>query len=221
MNLFELKEPIAYLAIVTTILQFLSGILVCKQYVVNRTTAEASSFPFIAGVLSCGVWFLYGLAKRNDKIVIVNTVGLILMISYTTVFYIYTFKKSAVLRQCTCIIILFLILLGYISVEEDNENLVIRLGTLASSFTLITVAAPMSKLWYVIRVKSTECLPFPMILMSLFVSGFWYLYGYIDQDLFIAGPNLIGMILALAQLALFVIFPSTSHSSVQYKSTIA
>ncbi|XP_013146431.1 PREDICTED: sugar transporter SWEET1-like isoform X2 [Papilio polytes] len=221
MNLFDLKEPIAYLAVATTILQFLSGILVCKQYVANKTTAEASSFPFIAGVLSCGIWLLYGLTKRNDKIVTVNTIGLVLMISYSVIFYFYTFKKSAVLRQCTFTIIFFLILLGYISVEEDNENLVIRLGTLASSFTIVTVAAPLSKLLHVIRVKSTECLPFPMILMSLFVSAFWYLYGYIDQDLFVAVPNFIGMVLAMVQLVLFLIFPSTSHSSKQCKSTIA
>ncbi|XP_068629967.1 sugar transporter SWEET1 [Battus philenor] len=221
MNLFEFKEHIANLAVVTTILQFLSGILVCKQYVANRTTAEASSFPFIAGVLSSGVWLLYGLTKHNDKIVIVNTVGIALMTSYTVVFYIYTFKKSSVLRQSTFTIIVFLFLFGYISVEEDNEILLIRLGLLACSLTLITVAAPMSKLLYVIKTKCTECLPFPMILTSFFVSAFWFLYGYIDEDIFITIPNSIGAVLAMAQLSLFAIFPSSPRSSLPYKGVIA
>ncbi|CAG5012397.1 unnamed protein product [Parnassius apollo] len=221
MNLFEIKELVANAAVVTTILQFLSGILVCKQYVANRTTAEASPFPFIAGVLSAGIWLLYGFTKHNDKIVMVNTIGVTLMISYTVVFYIYTFKKSMVLRQITFTIILFLFIFGYVSVEEDNEVLLSRLGLLACSLTLITVAAPMSKLLYVLKVKCTECLPFPMILMSFFVSAFWCLYGLIDEDIFITIPNSIGAILAVVQLSLFAIFPSTPYSSLPSKSTIA
>ncbi|CAH2074271.1 unnamed protein product, partial [Iphiclides podalirius] len=221
MHLFELKEHIANLAVITTILQFFSGILVCKQYVVNRTTAEASSFPFIAGILSAGIWLLYGLAKHNDKIVMVNTVGVTLMISYTVVFYIYTFKKSTVLKQITFTVALLLFMICYISIEEDNEILLTRLGLLACSLTLITVAAPMSKLLYVIKVKCTDCLPFPMILMSFFVSAFWSLYGYIDEDIYILIPNSIGGVLAMAQLSLFAIYPSLPHSSVPYKSMVA
>jgi uncharacterized protein with PQ loop repeat len=59
------------------------------------------------------------------------------------------------------------------------------LGLLACSLTLLTVAAPMAKLKYVVKVKSTECLPFPMIVMSFFVSSFWFLYGVIEEDAYL------------------------------------
>lgn len=58
-------------------------------------------------------------------------------------------------------------------------------GLSACYVTLLMIAAPMSKLYYVIKTKSTDCLPFPLIVMSFFVSVFWYLYGVIEDDLYI------------------------------------
>lgn len=38
---------------------------------------------------------------------------------------------------------------------------------------------------HVIRCRSAECLPFPMIAASFLVSAQWLLYGFILNDLFI------------------------------------
>ncbi|KOB71214.1 Sugar transporter SWEET, partial [Operophtera brumata] len=149
MYLSDFKGFVGTLAVATTVLQFLSGILVCKQYYVNKTTAESSPLPFLCGLLSAGLWLLYGLTKHDDKIIFVNIIGIVLMLLYVIVFYKYTLKKSSLLKQ-TCLS--------------------------ACSLTVLTIAAPMSKLLYVIKYKNTDCLPFPMILMSCFVSTLWLLY---------------------------------------------
>lgn len=211
MHLSQIKDFVSSVAVTITILQFLSGILVCKQYVVNRTTAEASPLPFICGVISAALWILYGLTKHDNKIVFVNVIGVTLMFAYTAVFYIFTFKKSSVLKQIFAMVAFIIFTLGYVSVEDDNELLLGRLGLLACSFTLLTIASPLSKLFYVLKVKCTECLPFPMILMSFFVSATWFLYGLIEEDVYITTPNFIGGTLAVLQLSLFLIFPSKPH----------
>ncbi|CAH0406591.1 unnamed protein product [Chilo suppressalis] len=221
MNLSDLRGFVSSLAVITTVLQFLSGTLVCKQYVSNRTTAEASPLPFLFGIVSSGLWLLYGLTKSDDKIVLVNIIGVTLMVAYTIVFYIYTFKKSSLLKQIIIMVCFLLFVMGYVFVEEDNEELLSRLGLLACSLTLMTIAAPMSKLIYVLRVKSTECLPFPMILMSFFVSSLWSLYGFIEEDSYLIVPNFIGSVLALLQLSLFVMYPRISETSSLMKSIIA
>ncbi|KAL0841917.1 hypothetical protein ABMA28_014151 [Loxostege sticticalis] len=203
MNLLDLKDVVSNLAVVTTILQFLSGILVCKQYVTNKSTGEASPLPFLCGVLSATIWLFYGLTKKDDKIILVNAVGVTLMAAYTVVFYIYKFMKSSLLKQIFITVSLIIFVIIYAAIEDDSEKLLNRLGLLACSLTLITIAAPMSKLFYVIKVKSTECLPFPMILMSFFL------------------PNFIGVALALAQLSLFVIYPSRPQSPLLPKSMVA
>ncbi|XP_063822247.1 sugar transporter SWEET1 [Ostrinia nubilalis] len=221
MYLSDLKDLISSLAVITTILQFLSGTLVCKQYVVNKTTAEATPLPFLCGVLSAGFWLLYGLTKHDDKIVLVNAIGVTLMASYTAVFYVFTFKKSSLLKQIFVILSLLLFIIVYAYTEEDSEKLLGRLGLLACSLTLLTIAAPMSKLFYVIKVKSTECLPFPMILMSFFVSFLWFLYGCIQDDTYLVVPNFIGAALAMAQLSLFVMYPNKPQSPILGKSILA
>lgn len=58
-------------------------------------------------------------------------------------------------------------------------------GLSACSLTVLTIAAPMSKLFYVIKYRNTECLPFPMILTSFFVSTLWLLYGIIEEDIYL------------------------------------
>ncbi|XP_050666640.1 sugar transporter SWEET1 isoform X2 [Leptidea sinapis] len=206
--LADLKQFIECLAVVTTILQFLSGVLVCKRYVYNGTTGEASSLPFTCGFLSCSIWFLYGITKYDGNLVLVNSVGVILMVSYIVVFYLHTLKKTAVLRQAYIALGLCVFAIVYAYNEEDND-------------TLLEYLAPMSQLVYVVRMKSTECLPFPMILMYFVVSSLWFIYGLIEVDHYLMATNIIGASLALAQLSLFVIYPSQHSSSNILKTTLA
>ncbi|XP_022117103.2 sugar transporter SWEET1 [Pieris rapae] len=221
MYLYDIKELVESLAVVTTIIQFLSGTLVCKQYVSNRTTGEASPLPFTCGFFSCSIWLLYGLTKEDGNMILVNVVGVVFMVAYTIVFYLYTFKKSVVLRQAYITVGSCMFMIWYVNIEEDSELLLNRLGLLACSLTLLTVASPMSKLLYVIKTRSTECLPFPMILMSFIVMSLWFFYGIIEEDMYLTIPNFIGASLALAQLSLFVIYPSKPTSPLLVKSLLA
>ena len=78
----------------------------------------------------------------------------------------------------------------------------------------------------VLRTRSTEFLPLPVIIMTFVVTGLWWLYGHIIHDIYLQVvypssfaatisqpafllqiPNMLGCILASAQLSLFLIFP--------------
>lgn len=71
----------------------------------------------------------------------------------------------------------------------------------------------------VMRKKTTEMLPLPLILMSFIGSIQWFAFGYIADDLFLQIPNFLGALLSGTQLALFCIYPnkqrmtSSSNSS--------
>jgi uncharacterized membrane protein len=54
------------------------------------------------------------------------------MTAYTAVFYIYTFKKSSLLKQVVLMVFFVIFIIGYIAVEEDNEVLLGRLGKTCS-----------------------------------------------------------------------------------------
>lgn len=50
------------------------------------------------------------------------------MISYTAVFYIYTFKKSSVLKQFVGAVVFVIFVLCYAVMEDDKEVLFSTLG---------------------------------------------------------------------------------------------
>lgn len=83
-------------------------------------------------------------------------------------------------------------------------------GLICCSASIIFCATPLVSLRDVFRMKSTETLPFPLILMMFFMGGLWTLYGLIIKDAFVAVPNAIGCSLATFQLSLFAVFPHVS-----------
>ena len=76
--------------------------------------------------------------------------------------------------------------------------------------SVLYCAAPLASIFTVVRSKSTECLPFYLILATIAMTGSWTLYGFIIEDMFVILPNLLGCLIASGQLLLFVIYKSSN-----------
>lgn len=61
----------------------------------------------------------------------------------------------------------------------------------------------------IIRKKSTEGLPFPIILTGTLVSFLWLLYGIATRINFVILQNGVIFAMSVVQLSLFAIFPAT------------
>lgn len=84
--------------------------------------------------------------------------------------------------------------------------------------TVCFFAAPLTVLMHVIKTKSAESLPLPLIATSFIVSLEWLIYGIIISDPFIQLPNFLGCLLSLSQLSLFVCYPPKTFSNLGYKA---
>lgn len=73
-------------------------------------------------------WLIYGYVKHDKKIVLVNIIGIVLMSGYTCVFYIYTLKKSVVVKQCVASCLIFVCVILYISGDKDTITFYNHLG---------------------------------------------------------------------------------------------
>ncbi|KAK4875208.1 hypothetical protein RN001_011630 [Aquatica leii] len=219
MNREDIKSILAVTASISTILQFLAGTLVCQKIVQKKSTGDISGLPFVSGFLSTSLWLRYGFLIGDHSLILVNTVGATLHFSYAVVFYLYSIKKTVILRQFFGSIGILLTILAY-SVYESNKEVSIKyVGFLCCVMTIMFFAAPLTSLLYVIKVKSAESLPFPIIFMSFIVSMQWFFYGVILKDTFIQIPNFLGCLLSGFQLSLFCIYTkspsSQGYSSVQ------
>ncbi|XP_050304397.1 sugar transporter SWEET1 isoform X2 [Anthonomus grandis grandis] len=188
--------------------------ITCQKIVINKSSGEISSFPFVSGCLSTSLWLRYGFLIEDTSIILVNTIGVSLFTSYVVVFLLYSIKKTHVLRQFLfCLLVLTLVLMRVHRILELDiaRNF---LGKVCLAVTILFFAAPFASLLEVFKVKSTESLPYHLIVSTFIVSLQWMIYGILLNDKFIQIPNLLGCILSAIQLSLFLIYPSKTSSSI-------
>ncbi|XP_054015903.1 sugar transporter SWEET1 isoform X1 [Hylaeus anthracinus] len=204
----EIKDSLAFTASVCTVLQFLAGVLVCRKIIKSGTTGSSSALAFVTCYTSCVLWMRYGTLIGDRFILVVNVFGTILQASYICVFVLYSVQKSKTVKQAIAATLFLGAVYFYSFYEEDRALAAKYVGLLSCTVTVLFFASPLMMLAHVIRVKSTESLPFPIIVASLIVSSQWFTYGCLLNDRFIQIPNFLGCVLSAFQLCFFLIYRS-------------
>ncbi|KFM79695.1 Sugar transporter SWEET1, partial [Stegodyphus mimosarum] len=195
-------------ALICTIASNFAGLPLCFEYAKKKTTSNASVLPFLAGVTSCSLWFQYGVVTGDFTLELVNIISTFLQFCYVTCFYIYTPYKPHTKKLITAAsIFLFFTYVYCFQLTENHSTAVQILGIFGCISSILTCAAPLASIGQVLKTKSTESLPFPIILATFIVAALWLFYGFLKQDTFLQIPNAIGAMLSGFQLSLFVIFP--------------
>ncbi|XP_043268308.1 sugar transporter SWEET1 [Venturia canescens] len=207
MDLMNYKEILASSASICTISQFLAGILVCRKFIINKSTGDASALPFVMCFMSCGLWMRYGQLIDDPHVILVNLLGGVLQISYTLIYLCYTTKRGTIVRQIIGALFFVTMVYAYSIMEFDRKVAASIVGFLSCSLTILFFASPLIMLAHVIRVRSAESLPFPVITATFVSSILWFTYGVLIDDTFIKTPNFLGCVLSGFQLALFVVYP--------------
>ncbi|KAJ2952480.1 hypothetical protein O0L34_g6798 [Tuta absoluta] len=201
------KELVGSVAAIVTIGQMFSGSFMCYDIYKQGSTRGVGIMPFVGGFIMSVINLKYGFILRDDTIVQVNFVGLALNIIYLMIYFQYATDKFKVWLQMGAGVALSAAVIAYAQYEDPNlvEN---RLGTLITAFMFYLIASPLFGLNDIIKNKSTEGLPFPIIFSGTIVTFMWLLYGIILKNNFLVVQNVVALFLCSAQLSLFVIFPS-------------
>jgi len=215
MALDDWKEFVGNCATVFTIVQFLVGIQVCLGFYRKKTTGETSCMTFLVGVVMTFVWFNYGRLVSDHTLQTVNATGFVLQVLYTLCFYKFSNVKVQTGKKMFLALLLIILIQTYIQNEEDLATAQLRIGLFGASMSVAYCSAPLASIQHVFRTRSTESLPYYLILATVLVTGLWTLYGHIIHDSFVKIPNMIGCTAALFQFSLFYYFPSDS----QYKAS--
>lgn len=201
----ELIYYVSIFAQFVTYASFLSGAKVCHVIYKQRSCANLSPIPFLAGLNCMALWLRYGFLADEWEIIAVNVIGLTLQSIYLCFFFSYTKQKLRFLKQLV-ILLLFLSLLLWL-IEQSADRLFFS-GSLASFAGLIACASPLATIQDVLKTKCVSSLPFPIILSTFIVSLSWLSFGLLKGDHFIAFSNVISVAISGAQLTLFMIYPS-------------
>ncbi|CAF3389596.1 unnamed protein product [Rotaria socialis] len=207
----SLTPLIEKICTVSTVGLFLTGVQICNRIYRMRTTGDISGFPFVATVVNCTLWLLYGYAANNSTIMIVNFIGASLQMLYALIYLQYTADRSTYIRLLgSAVAFLATVTFYFQYVVSDQSAAVFCAGLVASIATVIMFGSPLASLRHVIQKRTTESLSLPLCLANFIVPIEWVLYGILIDDKFVQVPNFLGAILGFIQVSLFYKYPRQS-----------
>ncbi|XP_022125275.1 sugar transporter SWEET1 [Pieris rapae] len=201
------KAIVGTVAAVVTIGQMFSGSFLCYDIYKQKSTKGVGIMPFIGGLVMSVLNLKYGFILRDDTMIQVNFVGCAINIVYLMIYFNYSAQKGLVWAQIGAGGAISAALIGY-SEYEDPKLIETRFGTIITAFMFYLIASPLFNLKTIIKNKSTEGMPFPIIMSGSVVTFTWLLYGIILNNSFLVLQNVVAVTLCSVQLALFAIYPS-------------
>ena len=153
----------------------------CFGFHRKKSTGETSCMTFIIGAVMTFVWFSYGRLVEDSKLMFVNGTGFVLQTIYCFVFYSYTVAKVQTGKKIFLTFLLLVLVQTYIVNEESLETAQFRIGLFSATLSVSYCLAPLATISHVMSTKSTESLPFPLILNSVIFTSIWSVYGVIIQ----------------------------------------
>ncbi|XP_030501579.1 bidirectional sugar transporter SWEET4 [Cannabis sativa] len=177
---------------------------------------DYSALPYLATLMSCMVWTLYGLPIVHPGSTLVFTIsflGVVIETILLIIFLIFSDKKKRLKLLLLLFLELFIIaLLATLSLTlfHSYKKRSLIVGVVGVSFSIVMYFSPLSVMKLVISTKSVEFMPFSLSLAAFFNCLVWSTYALIRFDPFILVPNGLGVVFGVAQLILYGVY---------YKST--
>ncbi|KAH9608808.1 hypothetical protein KSS87_015152 [Heliosperma pusillum] len=156
------------------------------------------------------LWIYYAMLKGNSLLLItVNVAGVIIETIYIIVFLTYAPRNSKI---STLKLLLFMNFGGFCSIVllchylAKGEAQVQAFGWICVAFSVSVFAAPLSIMRLVIRTKSVEYMPFNLSFCLTLTATIWFMYGFVQKDLYITLPNVVGFVFGVVQMILYGIY---------------
>ncbi|XP_027339099.1 bidirectional sugar transporter SWEET3-like [Abrus precatorius] len=205
-----LRLAVAVLGNAASVSLYAAPMVTFKRVIRKKSTEEFSCIPYIIGLLNCLLFTWYGLPVvsykwENFPLVTVNGVGIVLELSYVLIYFWYASPKGKVKVAMTTVpVLLVFCITAVVSAFafHDNRQRKLLVGSFGLGVSVAMYASPLVVMKKVMQTKSVEFMPLPLSTCSFLASMLWLTYGILIRDIFVAGPSVIGVPLAILQLVL-------------------
>ncbi|XP_014087625.2 sugar transporter SWEET1 [Bactrocera oleae] len=214
------SDAIAKVAGTITTFQFLSGVFLLNDIRKRGRSDGYPPEPFLGGVVLSVLTLKMGTLMGDSATIMVNILGFAINVVFLTAFYWYSSNelKMKIWSKIGIAGAFTVACLAY-AAFEDPKKIEFRFGLLITGILVFLVGSPLLHLNKIIEKKSTEGMPFPIILTGTLVAGSWALYAISIRNFVMAYQNLFILALSSIQLSLFAIYPNSpavSESSVKH-----
>ncbi|PIA34817.1 hypothetical protein AQUCO_03700238v1 [Aquilegia coerulea] len=211
-----IRTAVGILGNIIALALFLSPVPTFIQIWKKGSVEQFSPIPYLATLLNCMFWVLYGLPivhPHSMLVITINGTGFAIELTYVLLFIFNSEGKNRL--RVVVMLLIEIVMVGIVGILVINlahtyERRSLIVGSICIVFGTMMYVAPLSVMKLVITTKSVEYMPFFLSFAS-FANGIcWTTYALIKFDINITIPNGIGTFLALLQLILYATF---------YKST--
>lgn len=192
--------------------------ILMRQIHKQKHVGVASVIPLITLVVNSHVWMMYGyLAENYFPIFSCYVVGDLAAVVYVAVYWRYTTERRYVARVLAVTITVFAILsiyaivggLGYTG--QTRAEVAQTVGYIGDATAICLYAAPMEKLFQVLKHKSAIFINAHMVMASLTTNITWFTYGVLTSNWIIIAPNILFVTLNSSTLVLCIVFNPKTH----------
>ncbi|KAF8005823.1 hypothetical protein BT93_K0183 [Corymbia citriodora subsp. variegata] len=196
---------------IISIVVFLAPVATFRRICRRKSTEGFESVPYVVSLFSAMLWLYYASLKSESNaflLITVNSVGCAIETIYIALYLAYVPKQARMLT----LRLLLLNFGGYCSILllshflAKGSTRVQLLGWICVALSIAVFAAPLSVIRKVLRTKSVEFMPFSLSFFLMLSAVTWLLYGLFLKDLYVAGPNVLGVIFGVLQMALHAIY---------------
>ncbi|PSR91418.1 Bidirectional sugar transporter like [Actinidia chinensis var. chinensis] len=221
------RTAVGVLGNIISVILFMSPLPTFAQIWKKGSVEQFSSAPYLATLINCGLWVLYGLPMVHPHSILVVTIngfGTFIEFVYLLLFLWYSDRRKRLkvlvimLVECVALATLALLVLTLTHSTKLRSTIV---GSIAMLGNVMMYASPLSVMRMVVSTKSVEYMPLSLSLAS-FANGIcWTIYALIRFDPFIVAPNGLGTLLGLAQIILYdTFYKSTKRQMLERQSKV-
>lgn len=197
----------------SSLVMILSPSAVILKIYKTKSVGHLSIFALAALLGNCHMWMLHGYLRNNIfPVFITFAVGDVISLFFIAIYVRYTSERAYVLRVLAATaLILGLVtvyaILGITGVtHQTREQVKPIIGYIAIVAAVLLYGAPFEKAVLVLRHKSSEFIPFSMVIIGTTNNALWVIYTPLDHNWFMFVPNAICIVLGLVQLGLYYFY---------------
>lgn len=190
-------------------LSYLSSIFATRKVSRKEDLGEINPYPAVIQIFNGVSWVIYGATvpiPTSLYCFIGNFIGVVIGVYYVLVYNKFAPEKTAMRMQFLCVALTLIYVFFYWFIVYFLVDITTIFGYFAVVINVIYYYAPLLTIVKVIRTRNAESIYVPLTVTFLICSAMWVAYGFTIGDYFIAAPNVLGLLSALVQLLLKIIF---------------
>ena len=221
-----LESVLAGSGVITSSLIYLSPLPTVQKALAANQTGKAgqslNSFVYAMMIVNGSVWILYGFVIGNWFVFLANILGIPLAIYYYSAALYFEKDFNVSIKSIltlmvgeTIVFVTGAVSLISLSSHDHAQDTAAKglMGGVATFIVLVFIASPLSTLFKVIKSKSAHSIDGRLAVASVVNATLWFTYGTFINDPIVYSPNMIGIVVGIAQLFLKRLYPSETNAT--------